>query len=68
LSQESNRLQNNTIKSSFHNETIKEGKPQEPSLFDSKIVIRYGKFIIEADASYPSAYLENLVGKLVAVC
>lgn len=34
----------------------------------SKIKIRCGKLEIEADADYPSGHLENLIGKLAAVC
>ena len=34
----------------------------------SKIRIRCGKLEIEADDDYPSSHLENLIGKLVAVC
>jgi len=34
---------------------------------NSKIIIRYGKLEMEADAGYPLGHLENLIGKLVVV-
>lgn len=45
-----------------------ENKSKETVLSYSKIVIRCGKLVIEADAGYPSECLENFIGKLAAVC
>jgi len=44
-------------------------KPQaEAHEKKSKIRIRCGKLEIEADDGYPSSHLENLIGRLAAVC
>jgi len=66
LSLESSDFSNIRPSDSFDGEIIKDVKKSE--LLGSKIMIHCGKLTIEADADYPSEHLENLIGKLAAVC
>jgi hypothetical protein len=68
LSPESRSFSNIRPSDSFDDEKIKDCKDKKSKLFDSKIMIRCGKLTIEADAGYPSEHLENLIGRLAAVC
>jgi len=68
LSHESKRLPNNHSVDSLSDRIAEEGAPKESKQLDSKITIRCGKLIVEADANYPFAHLENLIGKLATVC
>lgn len=66
LSPESSDFSNIRPSDSFDGKIIKDVKKSE--LLGSKIMIRCGKLTIEADAGYPSEHLENLIGKLAAIC